>query len=90
MEKVVCAAIKFHRVDDMDNWCIYTGKRHWNALKSMWEDNIKYDKPSHIEGFMTDADRFVDRYEAAKIAIEAHQIISDDFNGKCLYSEDVW
>lgn len=90
MEKVICSAIKFHRLDDMDAWCIYTGKRHCDALRRMYLDNIKYDKPTAIEGFITNRDRFVSRYEAAVIAKAANQIISDDFNGTCLYSEDVW
>jgi hypothetical protein len=40
-----------------------------------------------IQGFLTNKDRFVDRYEAAKIALESGQIKEPTAK---LYSEDVW
>lgn len=88
MEKIVCAAIKFKRSNDnFPVWQIYTGLRHADALYRMYLDGIKYDKPSHIEGFMTTEDRFVDRVEAAKIAFASRQIKEPV---AILYSEDIY
>lgn len=43
----------------------------------------------HIQGFTTNTNRFVDRLEAKKIAVEANQIISE-FTFNELYSEDLY
>lgn len=42
----------------------------------------------HEQGFLTNKDRFVDRYEAAKIAFEAGQ--TKEISNKGLFSEDLW
>ena len=80
MEKIICAAIK------MKNGRIYTGKRHNNCLELA---NIAGEKTPivGVQGFMTDAGRFVDRNEAANIAFESKQTI--EFMGT-LYSEDLY
>lgn len=44
----------------------------------------------HEQGFITNTGRFVDRYEARKIAEAAAQLIERAMNLPQLYSEDVW
>lgn len=63
--------------------------RHGDIYSVAHKDNPK-DFNSKVDGFLTDADEFVDRHEAAEIAFNAHQIISDDFTFKTLYTEDLW
>ena len=88
--KVVAAAIKF-RLADSDYFCIMTNRRHADVLEQMYQLHISYDKASAVQGFITDTDRFVDRYEAKKIAVEAHQlIVPEEETHAELYSEDVW
>ena len=90
MEKLVASAIKFYSVDS-DYPIIMTGKRHADILYSMWKSNILYLKSRAIQGFLTDTDRFVDRYEAKKIAVVANQLIVPEKDTYAeLFSEDVW
>lgn len=53
-----------------------TGKRECEAGES-------------IQGFLTTKNRFVDRFEGAKIALESGQIEKLNY-GNRLYSEDLW
>jgi hypothetical protein len=85
LERIKCSAIK---VSCSDYFHIFTGKRHADIFEFMFNHNIKYDKDTHIQGFLTNEDRFVDRYEASLIAFDANQI--SDPNITCLYSEDIW
>ena len=88
--KVVAAAIKFRLVDS-DYFCIMTNRRHADVLEQMYQLHIQYDRKSAVQGFVTDTDRFVDRYEAKKIAVEAHQlIVPEEQTYAELFSEDVW
>lgn len=66
---------------------IWTGKRHNEIIMHMMEDGEK--PPFFIteQGFITSTGRFVDRYEAAEVAIRAGQVTS---HVSCLSSEDVW
>ena len=105
MEKIVASAIKFHPKDS-DFPMIAVGRRHCNCLEWMFKHHVEYDKRTHIQGFMTDRSRFVDRYEAAEIAWRARQVLEesdvyqkmyDDYwdNGELtkayqLFSEDLW
>ena len=53
--------------------------------------DCNYDKKSAIQGFLTNKDRFVDRYEAKEIAIAANQlIVPEEETYTELFSEDVW
>ena len=72
----------------------------------MFEHQVDYDKITHIQGFVTSENRFVDRYEAAEIAWREHQILKWSTvyqrmavdlaeNGAftrayALFSEDLW
>ena len=57
---------------------------------------IEYDKQAAVQGFLTDNDTFVDRYEAFEIACAAGQLLpeaKEEYKDKIitqLFSEDVW
>ena len=93
--KVVSAAIKFYIKGDIYP-TIMCGKRHCNVLEKMYNMHIEYDKQTAVQGFLTDNDTFVDRYEAFKIACAANQLLSktkEEYKDKIipqLFSEDVW
>ena len=91
MERIICSAIKFKRSND-NTWCIYTGLRHSDCLYRMYLDHIEYEKGSEVQGFMTDKDRFVDRFEGLKIAKKSKQYheTNEYTQLNSLYSEDVW
>ena len=88
MEKVVAAAIMVW-IKDNDFPQIITAKRHADAFELVHKSNVLITKAIH--GFLTDQNRFVDRYEAKDIAVAANQLIvpiEETYNE--LYSEDVW
>ena len=96
MEKLVCSAIKFQIIGD-DYFQIMCGKRHPDVFQKMFQLGIQYDKKTHVQGFLTNKDRFVDRYEAVNIEKNANQLSAEFIEqlGKKkhiqeLYSEDVW
>lgn len=95
MPKLVASAIRF-KPKDSDYFQIMCGKRHCNVLELMFRHQLEYDKLSAIQGFITDENRFVDRYEAFHIAREANQLLSEAkeaYKNKevvSLFSEDVW
>ncbi len=96
MEKLVCSAIKFQMIGD-EYFQIMCGKRHPNVFEKMFKLGIQYDKTTHIQGFLTSEDRFVDRFEAIDIAKNANQLSEEVIErlnrskySQQLYSEDVW
>ena len=101
MPKLVAAAIKF-KPKGCDYFQIMCGKRHCNVLEMMYNLRIEYDKLSATQGFLTDEDQFIDRYDAAQMAYRNGQILPDSdllekmnadpdmLNAYQLFSEDVW
>lgn len=95
MAKIISSAIKFKLVND-SYWAILTGKRHPDILEKMFQLRLIYDKNTAIQGFLTDDDRFVDRFEAMEIAMQANQISENILKEiertkqMQLYSEDIW
>lgn len=90
-----CSAIKFYI--DYDNFpIIMCGKRHCDILEKMYNLHIQYDKNTSVQGFLTDTNTFVDRYEAFQIARTANQFLPEakeeykDVISTELFSEDVW
>ena len=67
-----------------DDGTIYEGKDHSACIKQMAVKCLK-----GMQGFTTTEGKFVDRFEAAKIAFEAGQI-PDDPKGDILISEEIW
>ena len=105
MEKICASAIKFLPKDS--NWpVIVMGHRHCNCFEWMHNHKVEYEKTSHIQGFVTSENRFVDRYEAAQIAWRERQVLEesdvyqkmyDDYfehgeltKAYTLFSEDLW
>lgn len=86
MRTIIEAAIKHLPTNN-----VITGQRHCNCYEKLWkmfpELNISVEKKSIVQGFVTNDNEFVDRYEAAKIAFEAGQIKSEV---KKLISEDLY
>lgn len=93
--KVVSAAIKFY-IKGNTYPIIMCGKRHCDVLEKMYNMHIEYDKQTATQGFLTDNDIFVDRYEAFEIARAADQLLpeaKEEYKDKIttqLFSEDVW
>ena len=105
MEEICAAAITFFPKDS-EYPVIITNHRHCDCLAWMFKHRIEYDKLTHIQGFVTSENRFVDRYEAAQIAWRARQVLEesdvyqkmfDDYfehgeltKAYALFSEDLW
>lgn len=85
---IVCAAIK-----DSRNGNVIGGVRHNYILNTIKDLNIQIPKENRIQGFLTDDNRFVDRYEAYIIALSCGQLSSTTRNNKYsneLFSEDIY
>jgi hypothetical protein len=67
----------------LHNGIIYKGKRHREIIEQNKQANLKEGQ----EGFVTKNGMFVDREQAAKIALSAGQIKRPK---KKLISEDLW
>lgn len=80
------AAIKFQKTDS-DKWFILSAENHAKIFLAMKMNNISYNKNTAIQGFLTSEGNFVDRYEAAKIALNAGQITDKTIT--ILHSEDI-
>ena len=93
--KLVCSAIKFNIFGDCYP-TIMCGKRHCDVWEKMHILHIKYDKNTYVQGFLTNENTFVDRYDAFEIARTANQFLPEakeeykDVSSTALYSEDVW
>lgn len=92
MERILCSAIKrlvprekcnYHQNDIHP---IEIGYRHHDIFIRF---KGEVSREPEDQGFYTSFGRFVDRYEACKIAKEAGQIEVDDEN-TVLYSEDLY
>jgi len=104
-EYIICAANYYndgiehvHKPKNITTGFVVCGHRHHNCINTFAQIvGFPYSKESlilessEIEGFLTNTNRFVDRFEGYKIAFEAGQL--DDKNiqkeGK-LYSEDLY
>jgi hypothetical protein len=90
MPKIVASAIKFYSQDN-EYPVIVCGKRHCDCFEWMYNHQIKYDKKTHQQGFLTDQNQFINRYEAMCVAMNNGQIPYDlNKEGKELYSEDIF
>lgn len=93
-ERIVCAANRYGHF-------ILAGVRHCDGVMSNVDQlmdhlGVYLDEMCGKEeqGFLTSKHRFVDRYEAWKIATEQNQIVrlvgGNNKNGGCLYSENLY
>jgi hypothetical protein len=97
---ILCAAIWFkddvvheHQPINIETGIVVCGRRHHNCYYTAWGLNEGHVEHLHeannkaIQGFLTSDDRFVDRKEGAKIAMEYGQITQST---DCLFSEDLY
>ena len=101
MPKIISAAIKF-KPKGFDYFQIMCGKRHSDVLEIIYRLKINYEVTTMVQGFLTDEDQFVDRYDAARMAFFSGQLPKDTElwqkmskddklqNAYALYSEDLW
>lgn len=85
--KLISSAIKF-QLKNSDYWHIMTGLRHGLIYQMMYSYNIDYNKSTAEEGFLTDTNQFVNRFDTVDIVYAAHQIDNNEIFE--LYSEDLW
>jgi hypothetical protein len=83
MEKIVSSAI-IHR------GVIYAGKRHHHCIAAIKEEIGERTPGSDPRGFLTDTGRFLNRVEAAKLALANGQVDKLHYSSTMLFSEDLW
>ena len=93
--KILCSAIyindnlkHIHQPKNISIGYVICGRRHHNCIASfsiMTQESIM--EKEHIQGFLTDDDRFVSRNEAAEIAFKSGQIKEEI---SVLTSEDLY
>jgi len=105
VERILCAAIWYKdfslenndipsdlmRPYNCDCGVVFSGHRHPHCMYQAVAITGKrqFELGEEVQGFLTNLNRFVDRKEGAKIAIDNKQI--DVLNhGKQLYSEDLY
>lgn len=96
-ETILCAAIWYkddktykHQPTNIKTGYVFCGRRHHNVISLR---NELVDMPTHretsVQGFITSLNRFVDRIEGNKIAIDASQVFGN-IEGDELISEDLY
>lgn len=98
-EYIICAANWYQDLIspsfqpiNIEKGIVICGHRHHNCMHNMLALTgleADYKAGKSIQGFLTNTNRFVDRIEGAKIALESKQIEKLQF-GKQLYSEDLY
>lgn len=83
----VSSAIKIYPDECNGNPMIICGKRHCDCFATVAKLDLHRNKNLDIQGFMLSDWRFVDRKEAASIAIKLGY---SPKHSDCLYSEDLW
>lgn len=86
---IVASAIKF-TPHFRDYPVIICGKRHADCLEEAFDMGYEWDKEELIQGFLTDDNRFLDRYDAKIEARKCRQLVEDNDNFRELFSEDIW
>jgi len=99
MEKILCSAIWYKELPtpvfrpvNVDIGIVFCGLRHPHCLYQMvaMTGKRQAEVGRYIQGFLTDKNRFVDRKEGAKIALESGQIEKLTYSNGELYSEDLY
>ena len=99
-EYVLCSAIYFddgikheQQPKNIKTGYVICGRRHHNcfATAHLLDPEHNYIKHEKEQGFLTNLDRFVDRKEGLKIAVESNQVLDiNEVRGDRLYSEDLY
>jgi hypothetical protein len=94
-EFIICSAV--HILDgvyynsqpkNIDLGFVVSGRRHSDCYTTLSILGYNLSKDEHIHGFITNENRFVDRYEGLEIAKQANQIYNSD--DKILISESLY
>lgn len=104
-EKIICAANWYPelsliydefpsshlRPTNVNKGIVFCGHLHLQCMYQMiaMTGKKQHESGGEISGFLTNLNRFVDRTEGAKIALETGQIEKLKF-GRILYSEDLY
>jgi hypothetical protein len=105
-EYILCAAIWYPDIPivkggipnqnprNVERGAVFCGYRHPHCMYTMVAitglRSVETEVGEIIEGFLTSKNRFVDRLEAYKIAIESKQIEKGKYSSNTLYSEDLY
>lgn len=92
MEKITHAAIIFRNVTFSGMvvpQMVLTGHRHPECWEAAFKFHMVFDRNETTQGFWTDQGRFLDRYEAKKLAQENGQLLHWTEYAE-LFSEDLW
>lgn len=77
-----------------DRGLVFCGHRHGHCMYTMISitglRSVKSECGDYTQGFLTSRNRFVDRKEAAIIAIASGQIIKPEYEDNTLFSEDIY
>jgi len=96
-ENILCAAIWLKDVDRASNrpintagGIVFCGYRHGDIISQIVTITNKklYEHGEHIQGFLTNKNRFVDREEGAEIWIKNGGKLK--YSSNLLYSEDLY
>jgi len=81
-----------YRPNNCDRGIVFSGWRHGNCMYQMVAiTGIRSPLAGdHVQGFLTNTNRFVGRVEAAQIALAAKQIKELTYSKVELYSEDLY
>lgn len=84
---IIASAVQFYKNDILI--ATITGKRHCNCFEEAYNQGIR--RPwKDIQGFITDKQVFLNRYEAMEYAVEHKQVERNKCEYAELYSEDLW
>ena len=91
MPKMIAAAVQYTPTGSSFSH-IVCAKRHCDCYEWLFNHRVNYDHSTCIEGFFTNTNQFVDRYDAMNMALDYGQVKEEDGyeSGQQLYSEDLW
>jgi len=102
-EYIICSAIHYdngivyeHKPDNIETGFVVCGRRHSDCVitvANLLKKNLRHDTiisvKREVQGFLTSRNRFLNRKEAWKFALEVGQIESDKEEDE-LFSEDLY
>ena len=100
-EKIICSAIWYkelntpvYRPVNIESGVVVCGHRHPHCIHTLvaltGKRSVEKEVGKYTQGFLTNTNRFVDREEGAKIALESGQIEKLNYSKTRLYSEDLY
>lgn len=98
-EYIICAAIHYlelakdvHSPRNIMSGLVVCGRRHHNIISVMSILGVRTATAPHIQGFMTSKDRFLNREDAGKLAMEIGQVerTQDQEEVPTLISEELY